>query len=83
MPSSLQFGETPRLRTAFIVKWVASVVQILGYTATAFAFSPWKIYLFLGGLLGWLAVGMLWNDRAIILIHLVALCAMIAGLVST
>lgn len=68
---------------AFVLKWVASVIQILGYAATAFEVTPWNIYLFLCGVLGWFVVGVLWNDRAIMLIHLVALGAMIAGLVSS
>jgi hypothetical protein len=72
----------PGGRAAFAIKWVASVIQILGYTATAFDLAPWNIYLFLAGLIGWFAVGVLWNDRAIILIHLVALCAMLAGLMN-
>lgn len=67
---------------SFYVKWVASIIQILGYGATAFGMTPLNIYLFLGGLVGWLTVGIFWNDRAIMLIHLVALGAMLAGLVS-
>lgn len=69
-------------RLAFAIKWAASIVQILGYTATAFGWTPWNIYLFLVGLVGWFVVGVLWNDRAIMLIHLVALGAMFAGLAS-
>ncbi len=69
-------------RIAFAVKWSASVVQILGYTATSFGWTPWNIYLFLVGVFGWFAVGVLWNDRAIMLIHVVALLAMVAGLAS-
>ncbi len=69
--------------TAFFVKWVASAIQILGYTATAFALTPWNIYLFLIGVAGWLIVGILWKDRAIILIHVVAAAAMLAGLASS
>ncbi len=65
---------------AFAIKWVASIIQVMGYTATAFGWTPWNIYLFLAGLIGWFAVGVLWNDRAIILIHLVALGAMVVGL---
>ena len=64
------------------IKWGASILQILGYGATAFGLSPLNIYLFLGGLIGWFIVGVLWRDRAIQLIHLVALAAMIAGLLS-
>jgi hypothetical protein len=53
------------------------------YTATAFGFTPWNIYLFLVGVFGWFAVGVLWNDRAIMLIHIVAFCAMVTGYLST
>jgi hypothetical protein len=63
-------------------KWFASILQVLGYTATGLSFDPWNVYLFLVGLLGWLAVGFLWRDRAIILIHFIALGAMVAGLLS-
>ncbi|NNE51773.1 MAG: ubiquinone biosynthesis methyltransferase UbiE [Sulfitobacter sp.] len=62
------------------VKWGASVVQIFGYAATAFGMTPLNIYLFLVGLVGWFTVGLFWRDRAIMLIHVVALAAMIAGL---
>ena len=69
-----------RVDVPFVVKWAASVVQILGYSATAFEWTPWNLYLFLGGLIGWFSVGVMWNDRAIMLIHAVALAAMLAGM---
>ncbi len=71
-----------RDKIAFAIKWVASIIQILGYTATAFGFTPLNICLFLVGLLGWFAVGVMWNDRAIMLIHIIALGAMFVGLAS-
>lgn len=64
------------------LKWAASVVQIMGYSATAFGLTPLNIYLFLIGLIGWFTVGVLWRDKAIMLIHVVALGAMVAGLIS-
>ena len=67
---------------AFAIKWVASIIQILGYTATAFGYTPLNIYLFLVGLIGWFAVGVMWNDRAIMLIHIIALGVMFVGLAS-
>lgn len=73
---------TAKLNKAFVIKWVASVLQIGGYAATGFGWSPWNAYLFLFGLAGWFVVGVLWNDRAIMLIHIVALAALIAGLAS-
>ena len=71
-----------RERVTFAIKWSASILQILGYSATAFDLVPWNIGLFLVGLIGWFAVGVLWNDRAIMLIHVVALAAMLVGLAS-
>ncbi|NUH64374.1 ubiquinone biosynthesis methyltransferase UbiE [Sulfitobacter sp. S0837] len=67
-------------RAAFLVEWAASLIQIMGYTATAFGWTPWNLYLFLVGVLGWFAVGVLWNDRAIMLIHIAALGAMLVGM---
>lgn len=77
LPSALT-----RERGITLVKWIASVLQILGYTATALDQTPLNLYLFLGGLVGWFTVGVMWNDRAIMLIHVVALGAMIAGVIS-
>lgn len=82
MPRSSEIGAAAPLHTVTILKWIASLVQIAGYSATAFGLSPLNIYLFLVGLVGWFAVGVMWNDRAIMLIHVVALAAMIAGLLS-
>ena len=83
MSSTHHFPASSRLieREHFIliVKWIASIVQIMGYSATAFVFTPLNIYLFLIGLVGWFSVGLLWRDKAIMLIHVVALVAMIAG----
>ncbi|MFV0512131.1 MAG: DUF6552 family protein [Jhaorihella sp.] len=63
-------------------KSVASIIQILDYAGTGFGWTPWNLYLVLVGVLGWLMVGMLWNDKAILLIHLAALASMLAGIVS-
>jgi hypothetical protein len=74
---------SPRKRIVFAVKWGASIVQIMGYTATGFGWTPWNLYLLLVGVVGWFAVGALWNDKALMLVHLVALGAMIAGMASS
>lgn len=64
------------------VKWGASLAQIGGYAATGLGWTTWAVPLFLIGVLGWLAVGIAWRDRAIMLIHLVAMMAMVAGLIT-
>lgn len=64
------------------IKWTASIAQIAGYTATGLGWTPWNIGFFIVGLLGWLAVGAFWRDKALILVHLVALTAMLGGSLS-
>ena len=64
------------------LKWIASVVQIFGYAATGFGFVPLNAYLFIAGLIGWFAVGVLWRDKAIMLIHAVAFVSLTSGLIS-
>ncbi|TNF23351.1 MAG: ubiquinone biosynthesis methyltransferase UbiE [Rhodobacteraceae bacterium] len=80
MPSDVARAGAVAGRAAFAVKWTASILQIAGYTATAFGWTPLNLHLFVAGVLGWFAVGVLWNDRAIMLIHLIALGAMPAGM---
>lgn len=82
MPSDTAMAAPATGRMVLAVKWTASIIQIMGYTATAFGWTPWNLYLFLVGVLGWFAVGVLWNDRAIMLIHVVALGAMLTGMSS-
>ncbi|WP_368411540.1 DUF6552 family protein [Celeribacter halophilus] len=83
MPSDTNIARPRFDRMVFAVKWGASIIQILGYTATGFGWTPWNLYLFLVGVLGWFAVGAMWNDKALMLVHIVALGAMIAGMASS
>ena len=62
------------------IKWVASAAQIAGYGATAAGLNPLNLWCFLAGIVGWFVVGVQWNDRAIMLIHAVALSTMLIGL---
>lgn len=84
MTTIADIATTPQrsVRLAFWIKWIASIFQIVGYGATAFGWTPWNIYMFLIGLIGWFIVGVLWRDRAITLIHVIALGAMAVGLIS-
>lgn len=64
------------------VKWAASAAQILGYAATSLGWAPWNIGFFLIGLCGWLAVGLMWRERAIVILHIIALAVLLGGLLS-
>ena len=83
MQAVMKYFAPQKDQVAFVLKWVASIIQIFGYTATALQLTPLNMYLFLAGILGWFFVGVLWNDKAIMLIHIIALAAMVVGLLNT
>jgi hypothetical protein len=61
------------------VKWVATVIQLAGYGLTGLNYTPWNIYAFIIGIILWFAVGVMWKDRAIMIVHLGAFISLTIG----
>lgn len=62
-----------------VVKWIATVIQLVGYGLTGLAYTPWNIYAFFVGIVLWFAVGVMWNDRAIMVVHVGAFLSLFIG----
>lgn len=62
-----------------VVKWVATVVQLVGYGLTGLNIVPWNVFAFIIGIVLWFLVGVMWKDRAIMVVHLGAFIAIVAG----
>ena len=62
-----------------IVKWVATIIQLIGYGLTGLNYTPWNIYLFFIGIVLWFAVGVMWKDMAIIVVHVGAFISLLVG----
>jgi hypothetical protein len=62
-----------------IVKWVATVVQLVGYGLTGMNIVPWNIFAFIIGIVLWFLVGLMWKDRAIMVVHIGAFIAIVGG----
>lgn len=65
-----------------IVKWIATVIQLIGYGLTGMNVTPWNIYAFVVGILLWFAVGIMWKDRAIMVVHIGAFISLVGGYLS-
>lgn len=65
-----------------IVKWTATVVQLIGYGLTGMNLTPWNVYAFIVGIALWFLVGVMWKDRAIMVVHVGAFISLIAGYLS-
>ena len=64
------------------VKWASSIVLMLGMILTSQNIFPYNLYVHFVGLLGWLYVSIVWNDRALIVVNSVALSISTNGIVS-
>jgi len=64
------------------LKWVASVLLVAGVILTSNNIFPLNLFFHAGGMLGWLIVSIIWNDRALLVVNAVSLALLINGLVS-
>lgn len=62
-----------------IVKWIATAVQLVGYALTGLNIVPWNILAFVVGIALWFVVGIMWKDRAIMVVHVGAMVAIVGG----
>jgi hypothetical protein len=64
------------------VKWIATAVQLVGYGLTGMNLTPWNVYAFIVGIALWFAVGVMWKDQAIMVVHVGAFVSLVAGYLS-
>lgn len=62
-----------------VVKWFATAVQLVGYGLTGLNIVPWNVFAFIIGIALWFLVGVMWKDRAIMVVHIGAFIAILAG----
>ena len=62
-----------------IVKWTATVVQLVGYGLTGLNIVPWNVLAFVVGIALWFLIGVMWKDRAIMVVHIGAFVAILGG----
>lgn len=66
-----------------VVKWVATVIQLIGYGLTGLNIVPWNVFAFIVGIVLWFLVGVMWKDRAIMVVHVGALIAIVGGYINS
>jgi len=60
------------------VKWIATIIQLIGYGMTGLNMTPYNVYLFFLGIFLWFAVGVMWKDKAIMVVHVGAFIILLA-----
>ena len=68
-----------RMLTVDAVKWLATVIQLIGYGMTGMNLVPYNIFFFFVGIFLWFTVGFMWKDRAIMIVHIGAFVSLLVG----
>ena len=68
-----------QMQSVDVVKWIATIFQLIGYGMTGLNLVPYNIYLFFIGIILWFAVGVMWKDRAIMIVHIGAFLSLSVG----
>jgi len=76
----MNFG---KLSSVDAVKWIATVFQLIGYGMTGLNMVPYNIYMFIIGIVLWFMVGVMWKDKAIMVVHIGAFISLLAGYLSS
>ena len=74
------FKVTPKHDLSWFIKWTASIIILIGMLLTSASIEPYNMMFHLMGVVGWLCVGLLWHDRALIFINAVALFIFASGI---
>ena len=74
---------TPKQDLSWYVKWVASMFLLCAFAFRSTQQFPFvDLCLSLVGVSGWLWVGLLWKDRALVLLNGIAVFILLSGLIN-
>ena len=73
---------TPRGDLSWYIKWVSSFVIIIAMLFTSANMFPINLWIANIGFIGWTIVGMLWHDRALIVLNSISLAIYSMGILN-
>ena len=73
---------TPLHDLSWYIKWASTIFIILGMITTALNLFSFNMFVHLIGVTGWLFVGILWHDRALIVLNSISLAIYTLGIVN-
>jgi hypothetical protein len=74
---------TPKGDLSWYIKWTGSVFLIVAMMMTSVNIFPLNLYVALVGMTGWLIVGILWHDRALIVLNAVSVAIYGLGIMNS
>ena len=72
---------TPKGDITWWVKWIASIVLLVGLTFTSTNIYPLNLFFMIVGTTAWAWVGYMWHDRSLLLLNGVSAVIALSGLI--
>ena len=72
---------TPTHDLSWYIKWLATFTIIVGAVFNSFEVVPYNLFIMASGVLLWLLVGLLWFDRALIVLNTAILVIYFSGII--
>ena len=73
---------TPKQGLSWYIKWVSSIIILIGMVLTSVMITPLNLFFHMTGVFGWLIVGFMWNDRALMLLNGIASVIFLTGIMN-
>ena len=74
---------TPKGDLSWYIKWTGSMFLIVAMMMTSANLHPWNLYVAIVGMSAWLIVGILWHDRALIVLNAVSVAIYGVGIMNS
>ena len=71
---------TPVGTLDWYIKWVSSFIILIGMALTSINLTPFNLNFHFVGVSGWLIVGLMWHDRALMVVNSVAAMIFLMGI---
>ena len=72
---------TPLHDLSWYIKWTSSLIIVVAMALTSQNIYPLNIFFQFVGVFGWLLVGLLWHDRALIVLNAIGIVFLGAGVI--
>ena len=73
--------KTPTHDLSWYIKWLSAFTIIVGAVFNSFDIVPYNLFIMASGVLLWLLVGLLWFDRALIVLNTAILVIYFSGII--
>jgi len=73
--------KTPTHDLSWYINWLATFTIIVGAVFNSFEIVPYNLFVMASGVLLWLLVGLLWFDRALIVLNTAILVIYFSGII--